>query len=346
MSKLDCKKKRIFSIAFAAVLLVAGFKTQGLLAAERVDTDATVKITAAIDREDTSVFATNYNGEVEVDLYKIAELDSTGNASLTEAFSQGDINLELLKDNPSVEDVKTGVVEPAMAIAEGKEADATISFNKADGATSGDVSIQKGAGLYLYIPREAKDDRFIYSFTPYVIFAPGSEYIRTGSGSDAWQYDVTFNLKASEELRYGSLIIKKTLDKYNASLGEASFVYKVVGTTEDGGQTYTVFDNVYALNFTSAGEKTIEIIDEIPATINVTVTEVYSGASYDVVGESVVDGIVISAEEIAEAAFTNTGNDKLITGGIAAENQFVEEEGVVYWIDEEGEEHPQTSIWR
>ncbi len=309
-----------------------GYQAQ---AATAVDTDATVTITAKLDSNDDSVLAQNYKGNVTVNLYKIATLDKTGKATITQNFADAGIDLSVLDDSPSVADVQENIVEPALAALENLSGTAystncvTITVNVKNGSGSDSVKIEKGAGIYLYVPETVEDDRYEYSFTSYIVYAPGNNYITYGSGSDEWNYNnVTITLKSSAEHRYGYLDIAKTLKTYNESLGAASFVYQVEAVLDGE----TVFSNVYSMEFTGAGNQVISIADEndmpiIPAGATVTVTEVYSGASYQMTASSYTMNEkeakpVIVADETLVANFTNDYDEELQLGGISIVNNF------------------------
>lgn len=328
-----------------------GVGAHSLKAASRVDTTKTVTITAKIDSSDGSKFASEYKGIVDIKLYKIATLDETGAVTLTEEFKNSGVDLGVLNNNPTVDDIKDKIVDKAALAAESisdEDKVWTITLDRGNQQQSSSTSIEDGAGLYLYLPQPASDDRYTYKFTPYVIFAPNSEYIASGQGSDEWNYDVSFNLKSSEERKYGDLTIKKKLDNYNEDLGVASFVYKIKAQLEEG---TVVFDDVRTLDFTSAGENEITIT--IPTTAKVTVEEVNKGASYKVVGvnwkyiedneesevhEAVgadkVENVEISAEKPLIVEFENEYDDtKLISGGISAVNTYEKLDGEYVHVD-------------
>ena len=70
----------------------------------------------------------------------------------------------------------------------------------------------------------------------------------------------------------------------------------------------------------------------IPAGAQVTVTEVYSGSSYQVVGDNVAT-TVISAEDPAEVSFVNTYDDEN-NGGSSIVNHFDYTEGTWTWTQQ------------
>jgi hypothetical protein len=84
------------------------------------------------------------------------------------------------------------------------------------------------------------------------------------------------------------------------------------------------------------------LVEKIPADALVTVTEIYTGASYEPVESEVLSDILIVADETKDAAFENTYNGGLISGGISAINKFEVEENTIYWIDQNGDRKQQT----
>ncbi|SFH97746.1 hypothetical protein SAMN04487830_11539 [Pseudobutyrivibrio sp. OR37] len=332
-------KNLIGLIAVAALMSVLIFG-HTLMAAERVDTTATVKLTAEVNENDSSVFAKNFVGTLNVDIYKIATMNATGELQLTDKFINSGIDLRILGNNPTVDQIKTEIVKKAQDA--NQASDNTISLKRVKvensnqiitEANTDSVPIEGGAGLYLYVPENTKDSRYTYEFTPYVIMAPTSEYITSKQGSDEWDYSPKFSLKSTAKERFGSIVISKKLDKYNSTYNKASFVYSVVAKLDNN----VVFDNVYTIEFDKAETKTKQI-DNIPAQAVVTVTEVYDGASYEAVGEKTVTGIIIDPDKaIPTASFENTYDGKMITGGISAVNEFVEDDGELFWIDESGQ---------
>ncbi len=325
MSIFKKKKKALIGILMAALLVIAGSGIYKANAAARVDTSATVTIVAGISDTDTSVFATKYKGTVKIKLYKIADMDETGKLNIVEGFKDAGIDLSVLENNPTTDDIIASIVAPAKAAAP-ENTNLIITLDRSAGAQVEPINIPAGAGLYLYVPEDITDTRYKYTFISYVVMAPTSELITTGTGSDAWVDTVRFNLKATEQERFGNLEIKKKLDSFNVSLGTASFVYRV--TIKDGNET--VSENVYSLDFDSATTKT-KLLENIPAGYTVIVKEEYTGASYSLVGDATATK-TIEGEKTVTAEFENTYDNRLITGGVSAENNFENEDGTIYWV--------------
>lgn len=327
MSILGFKKKNTLALVAAAAILASGVGVYKSNAAGRVDLNADVTITAVVDSvNDTSEFAQKYVGDVEIELYKIADLDAAGNPIISDEFKASDIDLSVIDSDTTVEETKTKIVEPAdkfVAENRAKLTKVVIDGNKtADGMTAS-KTIKNGAGLYLYrVSNTVQDAENTYIFTPAVFFAPTSERIVSGQGADTWNYNVTIAPKAKAERRYGDLEINKTLKTFNKSLGTASCVFEVEGIDSSN---KTVFSNVYTMNFDSADTQTIKI-EHIPSNIICKVTEVYSGASYSEVAvpveNSSENGVRIIADEVVDVNFANDYDDRLNVGGLGVENHF------------------------
>ena len=101
-----------------------------------------------------------------------------------------------------------------------------------------------------------------------------------------------------EEPEVGSLKIIKTLRSHRVG-DHASFLFSV-DVRLDG---ILIRSNIYTLSFDAAGEQDL-IIDDLPVGAEVTVAEVYSGASYVPVGPT-EETVVIEAETEEEVHFVN-----------------------------------------
>ena len=168
-------------------------------------------------------------------------------------------------------------------------------------------------GMYLVAAESVQSPSSIYTFTPYLLSLP-NHYYQDGQ-KDIWVYDVTAGLKPGQEDRYGDLEIDKTLISYNASLGEATFVFSI--EAEKDGKI--VYSDVVSVVFDGTGTKSI-MIRNLPAGAKVTVTEVYSGASYERTTEE-SQTVEIAADSTAKAAFENEYNHQM-NGGTSVVNHF------------------------
>lgn len=163
--------------------------------------------------------------------------------------------------------------------------------------------------------------------------------------SEGEWWESTINLKQKEietitcsneiAQEYGRLNITKILQNYNETLGTTSFIFKIEAKEKDGTIVYSDYEN---MTFTKIGSNTITV-DNIPAGTTVTVTEVYSGASYEIVGSSVATCVIVSdaavkegAGEAASVSFVNEYNGGN-RGGYAINNHF-ESDGNGGWTVE------------
>ena len=166
---------------------------------------------------------------------------------------------------------------------------------------------------------------YSYKFTPYLVSLPNNYYYTTKK-DDTWYYDLVgskaIGIKADRELRMSSIQITKKLTSQNTTLTtNATFVYQVdIETIENQKETRFI-----TLNFDEVKEKTIRIAD-IPAGSKVTVTEVYTGAGYEIVGDSkkVLESLVADedSQEIATVSFENKASSE-IHGGYGIVNFLV-----------------------
>ncbi len=157
------------------------------------------------------------------------------------------------------------------------------------------------------------------TFEPVLVSLPTREAaagqtLTTASGTD-WLYEAHALLKPQVSPRMGSLEIVKTLDRFetdgSAVDSAATFVFSVLATDADGNKVY---DDVVSITFNQPGSKSVLIENKIPAGATVTVREVYSGASYTVVGPEEASAVV-SADEVAQVSFKNTADNTKVHGG-------------------------------
>ncbi|MDE6960782.1 MAG: hypothetical protein K2P27_07970 [Lachnospiraceae bacterium] len=259
------------------------------------------------------------NASIEVELFRIASVDISGKYQAISTFEPLQSRLGSINSQTSAQEwEETALAAREIAMpAEGTPLtpDNRFVFTQADRTLSG---LQ--TGLYLVTAQDVVTSEYIYHFTPYLVSLPGNAYGQEEGNDDAWLYDVTVGLKPSQEDRYGDLEIQKTLRSFNATLGGASFVFQV--EAQKGGES--VYSNVVSAVFDNAGTKTIRIEKKIPAGALVTVTEIHSGASYEVVSDPVQTQTII-ADETVSVSFVNDYDERL-NGGTSVVNHFYRED--------------------
>lgn len=312
----NTKAKRKYLAGLTAVALIAVIaKLPSTFAANAIDTDRSCSLTVNV--ADSGSYADDLaNAAIDVKLYKVADVAKTGAFTSTENFSS-------LK----IEDVKSGeenweqTAKDAVKIVDDKKITPDGELTVTAGTGTKD---SLSCGLYLVEAGKADTDRYSYNFNPYIISLPDNLYYQSKDPEDdAWIYDVTSGLKPEQESRYGSLKIRKTLQEFNASLKEATFVFQVEGTDDEGN---VVYSNVASTTFDAAGTKEA-VLDKIPAGAHLTVTEVYSGASYKLTSAESQETTIV-ADQTMEVDFSNTYDDKIVPGyGVTNHFEYDENNG-------------------
>jgi len=177
----------------------------------------------------------------------------------------------------------------------------------------------------------ANSEQHSYAFLPQLVSLPAKQadadgVVNTANPGD-WIFDMAVNLKPERLSRYGSLEIVKTLSEYETMGGiqeSATFVFEVTGRLNGE----VVYSNVESITFTAAGQESV-VLNRIPAGAEVTVTEVYSGSSYEltVPGDRTA---VIGADSVVSVEFENEYDGRR-TNGHGIKNQFVYDEEAGRW---------------
>lgn len=317
MRQIKLKKGYIAGV-LALLMILSGLRLTQTLAAGAIDTSSPAALTLKV-AEGGEFSADLKQVVVHVDLYRVASITETGAYVSESGFEE--LKLEELKGDDSTQwaALWEEKAQQAMAAAAGRSADDRILL---ENGTSRPKQLPQG--MYLVAARETQSPEYNYSFTPYLISLPDNRYASTGN--DDWLYEVEAGLKPEREPRFGDLIIRKTVTNYNAALGEAVFIFQVEAVKH--GQS--VYSNVVTTNHSEAGSKTA-LITGIPAGAEVTITEVYSGASYELTSAAEQKVTIMpegSEEAPVKVEFTNTYNNQLNPGyGLVNHFDYDEENG-------------------
>lgn len=312
--KISRNLKRGCALALAALLVLPCVNLMQTKAAGPVVQDRDCELTVAVDTTETvwgvgvgaGTSAEDFeNMTVSVNVYKVADMNVSAEFTSTTGFEDLDFNVVMEDSNAATWE---NLAAEAVQRLEGVKPTATENIEKGNPAVIGSL----GVGMYLIVPQETfnSDSTRKYVFTPYLTALPSSDYTQTGAGSDDWQYDRTIYLKGEAQPQFGKLTINKTLQNYNATLGLTTSVFEIVGKDA---QENVVYTNVASITHNGAGTESVTI-ENIPAGITVTVTEVYAGASYEIDGENVKIATIVSDEAVgpgnaeASVAFTNKLN--------------------------------------
>lgn len=305
-------KKRVkegSALLLALALAFTALSLPGARAADAVDTNASCSVEFSIggDYEDLKTI----EGGVPINLYKVASIDETGAYKAVQGFESLDLS-SVEHDNSSADTWLKRAEEANKLIKDVTPAASVIT--DAGSAVAANLS----TGLYLVVAEEVKSTNYIYNFTPYLVSLPNNYYY--AGGNDTWVYDLTgtnaVGLKPEQKERFGSLEITKELLNHHVTLGEkATFVFQIDITTLDG-ETDT---RQIALTFDGDGSKSA-VIENIPAGAAVVVTEIYSGAGYEVVGSDSANTTIVGDDTVS-VSFQNQ-HDGTIEGGYGVVNNF------------------------
>ena len=325
-------KKRIKTggaLILAAVLAISAFAINSTLAANGVENKA-CSLTVDVSKVKYKEVKTE---ELTVNLYRVADIDVTGEYDVEDAYDSvldlSDIGPDLAANEWETKAIKLQEFIDGLNNDDNSENDIIATNSKSAVSKLEFNNLEKG--MYLVYAEQLLTDYYQYDFLPYLVSLPDNRFYQTND--DEWLYDIQVSLKPLKTDRVGDLVIEKTLDVFNATLGEASFVFQVEAekTDVDMGTPSKVYSNVVSLSFDSVGTKQV-VIEDIPAGAVVTVTEVYSGASYKLISSSIEataeEGklvIIADGEEgVTKINFLNEYNeeDRPLNGGNGLVNEF------------------------
>ena len=272
-----------------------------------------------------------------MNLYKVADVDVSGNYTATGAFTGLDVSSVRADNNDAASEWVERAKKAKEKLSDSVKPIATVTLTRGIGAKAG-----LDTGLYLVDTPEVVTTNYTYTFTPYLVSLPTNNYY--SSGNDDWIYDLTdtnaIGLKPEEHARYGDLVINKTLANHNATTGKkATFVFQIDITPLKSDKTET---RIESLDFEAAGNSSVTIT-KIPAGATVKVTEVYSGASYKLISEKDQETTIVATDkdakgDLASVSFKNDVDDNM-NGGYGVKNNFKLNENGQYQYTEPAEKN-------
>lgn len=307
----------------------------GARAANAIETDRKCSVAFSVSGEGNEL--TDTGTDITVNLYKVADVDVSGNYTATKDFTGLNVSSVSADDkDAAASEWADRAKEAQKMLKESVEPTATVTLAKGIGSKDG-----LATGLYLVDTPEVVTTNYTYTFTPYLVSLPTNNYY--SNGNDTWIYDLTdtnaIGLKPEEHARYGDLKINKTLANHNATTGKkATFVFKIEITPLKG-KTET---RIESLDFEAAGDSSVTIT-KIPAGAKVKVTEVYSGASYKLTSANDQTATIVATDRgstntPASVSFTNDIDDNM-NGGYGVKNNFKLDENGQYQYTEPAEKN-------
>ena len=309
----------------------------GARAANAIETDRKCSVSFSVSGEDNELTADGTN--ITVNLYKVADVDVSGNYTATEDFTGVDVSSVRADNNDAASEWVERAKKAKEKLSDSVKPVATVTLTRGIGAKAG-----LDTGLYLVDTPEVVTTNYTYTFTPYLVSLPTNNYY--SSGNDDWIYALTdtnaIGLKPEEHARYGDLVINKTLENHNATTGKkATFVFQIKIKPLKSNKTET---RIESLDFEAAGESSVTIT-KIPAGAEVTVKEVYSGASYKLTSADDQRATIVATDRgatntntPASVSFTNDINNNM-NGGYGVKNNFKLDENGQYQYTEPAEKN-------
>lgn len=296
----------------------------GARAANAIETNRKCSVAFSVSGEDNEL--TDTGTDIKVNLYKVADVDVSGNYTATKDFTGLDVSSVRADNNDAASEWAARAKEAQKLLKDSVIPTATVPLTGGIGAKAG-----LDTGLYLVDTPEVVTTNYTYTFTPYLVSLPTNNYYNIedeANRNDDWIYDLAdsnaIGLKPEEHARYGDLKINKTLANHNATTGKkATFVFQIEITPLKSNKTET---RIESLDFEAAGNSSVTIT-KIPAGAKVKVTEVYSGASYKLTSANDQKATIVATDRgatnttPASVSFTND-IDNNMNGGYGIRNNF------------------------
>ena len=315
-------------------MTLTGVSASQTYAANAVEVNAKCSITVSVGigkggDAQNSEYVSDFNAmSIPVDIYRVAEVDVTGQKFTTiDPFES--VDLSDIKSDTTAEKW----LEKAKEAAKKENLDRVDENNKwRETITSGTARFEGlPTGMYLVVPEATYNTDYTtrYTFTPYLTALPGNPYATAGGdgngygqGADEWVYDTEIGLKPEAEPQFGHLEIRKELLNYNETLGQTTFVFSVEAIDADGNLLYDsenkpVYSEVVSTTHEGLAAETVTL-DKIPAGVTVRVTEIYSGASYEIEGAVSQDVLIWSDAAVGQTV----GGTVVETAAVTFENKY------------------------
>ena len=287
-------------LLLCAFLLPVGAVAEGSGALVSLSTPCTVTVRPC-GQEDRAFAADVATAKVRVDLYRVAEAQANVGADGFRLTPVTPFEGLSIPSSPTADQWRR-LAKAAGAVAFGQLDTLTPAYTgMADEAISGlsaglYVAIAHGDDITNYVQTEgettltvARSARYTYLYEPELVLLPARK-----EGRSVWQYSLTVTLKPERAQRSGGVEVVKTLS--TLTVGEkATFVFRVAVDDRPA--------RVYALDFSEAGRASFRL-EELPAGASVTVTEVYSGASFRLTTPQ-EQTVTVAGDEVATVSFTN-----------------------------------------
>lgn len=333
-------KKRLIYLAAASMLatgLLAGALMPGgtAYAAPTLDLDRECGLQVKVAAMAMEEGGREEMPDVAIDLYKVADAEKEEGYDAyrfvnLDAFAGLECNIPLEDTDADDREIWTSLAQQAAArvfedadalapVVEGAAPNGNLAPAGASGLEPGlYLMIVRGNGLEReeYIERAAQEtgdemistiaysDSYTFAYSPQLVALPTKDGEEGGiavSNPGDWLYELELEPKYAMDERFADLRIDKELTEYLAG-SPATFVFTVEAMLRDR----LVYSNAVSLTFDGPGVQSELIADKIPVGAVVTVTEVYSGATYQMAaGSAQVQTVTIANADSESADFAN-----------------------------------------
>ncbi len=347
---------RLMGLALASILAagcLAAAAGGTARAAAPLDLSAPCTLQVRVEPKALSEDGEAQSPDVAIDLYKVADAVKEENYDayrLEAAGAFADMDVDITVGEMAGEELLRTWKEQAqnaaaIVFAEGNRMAPAATAVKAQGAELVEFPGLE-PGLYLMVPRgtdlEAEDyliretlegetgesreiiqaiaysDSYTFTYSPQLVALPikeSTDGTAATSNPGEWIYQLTgFNAAESKPAlsdRLGALRIDKELTEYVTG-SPATFVFTVEATLRGN----LVYSNVVSLTFSAPGTQSELILDRIPVGAEVTVTESYSGTTYQAApGSAQTQTLTLTNAEPEDADVTNIASFRNIYDG-------------------------------
>ena len=342
-------KSRLICLATASMMavgLLAGVLMPGgtAHAAPTLDLDRECRLQVKLAATSMGEDGAEEMPDVAIDLYRVADAEKVDGYDTyrfvnLDAFAGLECNVPV--ESPGADDIElwTSLAQQAAAMA---FADGSAIAPVVDGAMPNSSLASPGAvglepGLYLlivrgnglereeYIIREEQEistvaysDSYTFTYSPQLVALPtraGAEGGAATSDPGDWLYELELEPKFAMGGRFADLRIDKELLSFRTG-SPATFVFTVEAVLHDN----IVYSNAVSMTFDGPGIQSELIADKIPVGAQVTVTEVYSGAAYQVAaGSAQVQTVTMANADAGSADFANIASFQNVYDGSGRE---------------------------
>ena len=175
----------------------------GARAANAIETDRKCSVSFSVSGEGNEL--ADAGTDIKVNLYKVADVDVSGNYTATGAFTELDVSSVRADNNDAASKWAARAKEAQKLLKNSVKPTTTVTLAAGTGSLA-----DLATGLYLVDTPEVVTTNYTYTFTPYLVSLPTNNYY--SNGNDTWIYDLT-DTNAIGLKPEGTLVASKIADR-------------------------------------------------------------------------------------------------------------------------------------